>query len=73
VSSPPHILMLMRGMQGFGALYAGVLPALISVAPSGAVFYGTYDLLKVHTGPLPGAPCHLSCATGYPVGCRLLR
>ena len=37
--------------QGFGALYAGVLPALISVAPSGAVFYGTYDLLKVHTGP----------------------
>jgi hypothetical protein len=36
--------------QGFGALYAGVLPALISVAPSGAVFYGTYDLLKVRTG-----------------------
>lgn len=38
------------GVQGFGALYAGVLPALISVAPSGAVFYGTYDLLKVPTG-----------------------
>ena len=37
-------------VQGFGALYAGVLPALISVAPSGAVFYGTYDLLKVPTG-----------------------
>lgn len=37
-------------VQGFGALYAGVLPALISVAPSGAVFYGTYDLLKVPSG-----------------------
>lgn len=39
-----HVLVV---LQGFGALYAGVLPALISVAPSGAVFYGTYDLLKV--------------------------
>lgn len=32
--------------EGFGSLYSGVLPALISVAPSGAVFYGTYDFLK---------------------------
>lgn len=32
--------------EGAGALYTGILPALISIAPSGAVFYGTYDLLK---------------------------
>lgn len=41
---------LMRSIvrtEGFGGLYSGVLPALISVAPSGAVFYGTYDVLKV--------------------------
>ena len=57
------------GVQGFGALYAGVLPALISVAPSGAVFYGTYDLLKVPSG------LHLlflavgSCETSLVVSC----
>ena len=34
-------------MEGFGALYVGVLPAICSMAPSGAVFYGVYDLLKV--------------------------
>ena len=33
--------------EGLGALYVGVLPAIISMAPSGAVFYGVYDLLKV--------------------------
>eukprot|EP00884_Botryococcus_braunii_P013367 jgi/Botrbrau1/22030/Bobra.0024s0044.2 len=32
--------------QGWGALYVGLWPALISMAPSGAVFYGVYDLLK---------------------------
>ena len=33
--------------EGVGALYIGVLPAICSMAPSGAVFYGVYDLLKV--------------------------
>lgn len=33
--------------EGFRALYGGCLPALMSVGPSGAVFYGVYDLLKV--------------------------
>lgn len=32
--------------EGIGALYAGCLPALISIVPSGAVFYGLFDLLK---------------------------
>lgn len=32
--------------EGVGALYAGCLPALISIVPSGAVFYGLFDLLK---------------------------
>ena len=33
--------------EGIGSLYVGLLPALISMAPAGAVFYGVYDLLKV--------------------------
>lgn len=32
--------------QGFFSLYKGLLPAIISMAPSGAVFYGVYDILK---------------------------
>mmetsp|Transcript_14880 Transcript_14880/g.44931 ORF Transcript_14880/g.44931 Transcript_14880/m.44931 type:complete len:473 (+) Transcript_14880:269-1687(+) len=47
--SSPGLLALIRSIartEGIGGLYSGVLPALISVAPSGAVFYGTYDVLK---------------------------
>lgn len=33
--------------EGPGSLYVGLLPAVISMAPAGAVFYGVYDLLKV--------------------------
>lgn len=33
--------------EGLGSLYVGLLPAVISMAPAGAVFYGVYDLLKV--------------------------
>ena len=40
-------LRLILRVEGPAALYAGCLPALISVAPSNAVFYGVYDLLKV--------------------------
>lgn len=32
--------------EGFFSLYKGLLPAVISMAPSGAVFYGVYDILK---------------------------
>jgi hypothetical protein len=32
--------------EGPTALYTGVLPALIGMAPAGAIFYGLYDLLK---------------------------
>lgn len=32
--------------EGLGSLYAGSLPALLSIVPSGAVFYGLFDLLK---------------------------
>lgn len=32
--------------EGRAALYAGVLPAVIAMAPAGAVFYGVYDVLK---------------------------
>uniref|UniRef100_A0A7S0R728 ADP,ATP carrier protein n=1 Tax=Pyramimonas obovata TaxID=1411642 RepID=A0A7S0R728_9CHLO len=35
--------------EGFGGLYRGVLPALISMGPNGAVFYGVYDWLKMST------------------------
>ncbi|KAF3446516.1 hypothetical protein FNV43_RR11695 [Rhamnella rubrinervis] len=32
--------------EGFFALYKGLVPSIISMAPSGAVFYGVYDILK---------------------------
>ncbi|KDP46824.1 hypothetical protein JCGZ_24033 [Jatropha curcas] len=32
--------------EGFFSLYKGLVPSLVSMAPSGAVFYGVYDILK---------------------------
>lgn len=32
--------------EGFFSLYKGLLPAIVAMAPSGAVFYGVYDILK---------------------------
>ncbi|XP_042381435.1 probable mitochondrial adenine nucleotide transporter BTL3 [Zingiber officinale] len=32
--------------EGFFSLYKGLVPSLVSMAPSGAVFYGVYDMLK---------------------------
>ncbi|KAG6547186.1 hypothetical protein Mapa_011438 [Marchantia paleacea] len=33
--------------EGLLSLYKGLLPAVVSMAPSGAVFYGVYDMLKM--------------------------
>ncbi|XP_062210185.1 probable mitochondrial adenine nucleotide transporter BTL3 [Phragmites australis] len=33
--------------EGFFSLYKGLVPSLISMAPSGAVFYGVYDIMKM--------------------------
>ncbi|KAL2613835.1 hypothetical protein R1flu_025527 [Riccia fluitans] len=33
--------------EGILSLYKGLLPAVVSMAPSGAVFYGVYDILKI--------------------------
>ncbi|KAL8130819.1 putative mitochondrial adenine nucleotide transporter BTL3 [Apium graveolens] len=32
--------------EGFFSLYKGLLPSILSMAPSAAVFYGVYDMLK---------------------------
>ncbi|CAI9769490.1 unnamed protein product [Fraxinus pennsylvanica] len=32
--------------EGFFSLYKGLVPSIISMAPSGAVFYGVFDILK---------------------------
>lgn len=32
--------------EGFFSLYKGIVPSIISMAPSGAVYYGVYDILK---------------------------
>lgn len=32
--------------EGFFALYKGLVPSILSMAPSAAVFYGVYDILK---------------------------
>ncbi|GAX86336.1 hypothetical protein CEUSTIGMA_g13748.t1 [Chlamydomonas eustigma] len=42
--------------EGPSALYSGVLPALIGMAPAGAIFYGLYDLLKHRHLEAVGAP-----------------
>jgi hypothetical protein len=42
-------LATLRGIarhEGPGALYAGCVPAVVGMAPAGAVFYGVYDALK---------------------------
>jgi Mitochondrial carrier protein len=33
-------------VEGLGSFYTGCLPAIVSMAIGGAVFYGTYDWLK---------------------------
>ena len=55
-SASAGFVLILRGVlrnEGFRALYGGCLPALMSVAPSGAVFYGVYDMLKVPANPKP--------------------
>lgn len=32
--------------EGIFSLYKGLVPSILSMAPSGAVFYGVYDILK---------------------------
>ncbi|KAL6332923.1 hypothetical protein AAG906_019929 [Vitis piasezkii] len=32
--------------EGFFSLYKGIVPSIISMAPSGAVYYGVYDIMK---------------------------
>lgn len=32
--------------EGICSLYKGLVPSIVSMAPSGAVFYGVYDILK---------------------------
>ncbi|KAK4783343.1 hypothetical protein SAY86_007717 [Trapa natans] len=32
--------------EGFFSLYKGLVPSVVATAPSGAVFYGVYDILK---------------------------
>lgn len=32
--------------EGITSLYKGLLPAIVSMGPAGAVFYGVYDILK---------------------------
>lgn len=80
-SSSAGILETLRGIlrnEGFGALYGGCLPALMSVGPSGAVFYGVYDLLKVTASRLClvvwlcAALCVENCPQQRRPGCERL-
>lgn len=45
--------------EGPLSLYRGLLPAIVSMAPSGAVFYGTYDLLRTSFLRSPAGKRHL--------------
>jgi len=37
---------MIRQKEGLGAFYRGFMPAIISMAPNGAVYYTIYDRLK---------------------------
>ena len=50
--------------EGIGSLYVGLLPAIISMAPAGAVFYGVYDVLKASPSNSVYVYCHGSLAAG---------
>ena len=43
--------------EGLSSMYVGLLPAVISMAPAGAVFYGVYDLLKVDSSAASSEEC----------------
>ena len=67
----------MLAHEGPGSFYTGCLPAMVSMAIGGAVFYGTYDWLKtVRLVRLGQDPCahphlHLRCAVSrLSVGAR---
>ena len=45
-AQPLAVLGQVARAEGVPALYVGVLPALIAMAPSGAVYYSLYDALK---------------------------
>ena len=62
--SPAHSTGLLQTVgnmlryEGVGAFYTGCLPAVVSMAIGGAVFYGTYDWLKsLHLLRLGHDPC----------------
>ena len=49
--------------EGLPALWVGVVPALIAMAPSGAIFFGLFDVLK---------SVHLEAETRRTGGARML-
>lgn len=44
--SPLHVLASIAREEGMSALYVGCAPALVAIVPSGAAYYGMYDMLK---------------------------
>ena len=41
-----HAARALVAAEGVRGLYVGLAPALVATAPSGAIFYGTYDVVK---------------------------
>jgi len=46
VRHPLVLLGQIAQREGIPALYVGLMPALIAMAPSGAIYYTVYDVLK---------------------------
>eukprot|EP00899_Mesostigma_viride_P018316 jgi/Mesvir1/26486/Mv16155-RA.1 len=44
--NPVHCAARMVAEEGVGSLYRGVLPSVVAMMPSGAIFYGVYGVLK---------------------------
>jgi hypothetical protein len=57
--SPLGMLARIAHTEGIAALYVGCVPALVAMAPGGAIYYWMYDVLKERhlkaTGEFAGA------------------
>jgi uncharacterized membrane protein YjjB (DUF3815 family) len=45
-TQPLAVLAHVARREGLAALWVGVLPALLAMAPSGAIYFGLFDALK---------------------------
>lgn len=56
----PTLVQLVQ-RRGYGALYAGAIPAILGSAPSSALYFGTYEFLRATLLAMRRGPPRLAC------------